>query len=141
MEDATTVAIAKAIKAATLKAARNNLRPGEYPIDETFSLQGYIRVAKDTERTPTANIPVLEALALLLHDAGITGKNALNALKTAMIRALEQDEEVETIISSMRENMDKAEKAVRETLESLPKVPVKGKVTTNLQLHAMELVC
>lgn len=140
MNNATTVAVAKVIKAAVLSAARNELLPGEYPIDATLTLSGYIRVAEDTDKVPTVNIPILDALALLVHDAGITGKHALSAIQRAMTRALQQDDDAKRIIQEQRENLERAEIAVRSTLDALPRVPVRGKVTTKLEIETLDPV-
>jgi len=140
MTNEETVAIAKVIKKAVLTAARDALDPGEYDIDATISLSGYIRVAEDTEKVPTVNIPILDALALAIHDAGITGKAALAALKRAMIRALEQDEDAKQIIQEQRASLERAEIEIRAALADLPKVTVKGMVTTKLEIETLEPV-
>ena len=131
MTDLETIAIAKAVKKAATDRARNGLEPGQgQRVDVTVRVAGLINVAEDYDRTPTVNIPMLDALALAIHDAGITGKNALAALQRAMTRAIEQDDDAKRIIAEQRASLETAEIAVRATLNELPKVTCRGAVTT-----------
>ena len=135
MNNINTVAIAKVVKERALKIARNELGPGEYAINQLFLVEGTLKVGEDYKKTPTTSIPILDAMALLVHDAGITGPHALAAIKNAMQRALDQDFSVKAAISAMRGNLETAERQVRATLAELPKVPAKGPVTTKLTIQ------
>ena len=141
MNDLETVAIAKAIKAAVLKAARNNLQPGQdQAVDVTINIQGIVNVGENYWRTPTASIPLLDALALAIHDAGITGQAAVNAIMRGMTRALVMDESAKEILSGMRENLAAAEAKIRLGLAALPQVEVMGPCTTKLTMTTIERV-
>lgn len=138
MNDIETVAIAKVVKAAALTAARNELEPGrDQPVDVTIRVFGTINVGEDGNRIPTVNIPIIAAMSLMLHDAGITGPHAVAAIMRAMRRAIENDEKATTILDGMRENMDEAERKVRAALAALPAVSVKGTVTTKLEIETV----
>ncbi len=141
MTDLETIAIAKVIKDAAIKRARRELEAGKnQEVDVLVRVFGTINIGDDYDRTPTASIPLLDALALAIHDAGITGQAAVNAIMRGMTRALEMDEDSKLIIGSMRENLDAAERKIRAGLEELPKVPCKGAVTTSLTVEEYEPV-
>jgi hypothetical protein len=142
MNDYETVAIAKAIKAAAMKAASGNLEPSEdeVPVDITVRFVGWIKKGFNYWRTPTASIPILDALALTVHDAGITGQAAVNAIMRGMTRAITQDEEAKTILKGMRENLASAEAKIREGLAELPQVEVQGPCTGKVEMTVIERV-
>lgn len=141
MNDLETVAIAKAIKAAVLKAARNNLLPGQdQEVDVTINICGTVNIGDNYMRTPTASIPLLDALALAIHDAGITGQAAVNAIMRGMTRALEMDDDAKEILGGMRDNLASAEAKIRAGLATLPQVEVMGPCTTNLTMTTIERV-
>lgn len=141
MNDLETIAVAKVIKKSAIERARTGIDPGQNQVvDVTVRISGTINVGEGYDRTPTVNIPILDALALAIHDAGITGKFALAALKRAMTRALEQDDDAKRIIQEQRASLEAAEIAVRATLDDLPKVPCNGTVTTKLTVETLELV-
>ena len=135
MNDLNTVAVAKVVKKGDLENARNELLPGEYAVNQVLHLTGTLKVGEDEQRTPTTSIPILDAMALLVHDSGVTGKAALKAIKNAMQRALNQDLSAKAAITAMRGNLETAERQIRATLQELPKVPAKGKVTTKLVIQ------
>lgn len=129
-----TLAVAKVIKDTALKTARHEVDPGIYPVDTLVHITGTIRIGEDEEYIPTTSIPVIDALALMLHDAGITGPNAINTLMRAMTRALNQDEDAKAIIKGLRSDMEEAEAKVTAALDTLPVQIRHGKVTTKLTI-------
>lgn len=121
---------------------RENLLPGEYPVDEkvTLDVHGTVKVFEDHPYKPTTSIPLKVALALFIRYSGATGPNALHALMRAMREALEIEtlptKERKAAIEKIRElaNLDEAEALVREGLSELPPQIRKGKVTVSASI-------
>lgn len=114
------------------KKDRKGLEPGKYEVDEeiTLRVKGTVKVGVDGTKTPTHRIPMLETLALFMRYSGVTGGSALKALEKAMAEALSMDKEAREAIAEVAD-LKAAEKAVRATLEALPKTPRKGSVTVS----------
>jgi hypothetical protein len=121
-------AIKKGVDAETARAETN---PGVYRdirLDLTVEV-AEMRVAPDTDKTPTSSIPLLPTLALLLKRMGVQREDALEVLRDVMKQALEMGKDAakqlleETGVAEMEERLR------QEVIEKLPRVPVKGAVT------------
>jgi len=89
-------------------------------------IDGTVDVSEDYERTPTASIPLIPALALFKEYSGVTGPHALKALVRAMTDAVYANGKGETFLKNVAE-IEETMKEVKATFESaLPKVVVNG---------------
>lgn len=139
MQDATTIAITKGIKAKIAKEARGNMEPGEYEVDATVHITGRIKVGEDHTIAPTASILNKEFLVMVLHHAGITRKAAAKVIREVAgdylvnWKGTDEDkknakEERQALVAGFDPEGQIA--AVFEAFkESLPQIPSKGKVT------------
>ncbi len=129
MDKLTQAVLAKTLEKAA-KKDRSVLPTGDFEVDTlvTLHVQGSIKIGEDTERVPTADLPIKTALALFVRYSGVTGEHALKALQRAMREAIENGEDAAEGLAEAT-MLDEAEKRVRSTLEDLPKVSRKGRVT------------
>ena len=117
------------------KTARENLSPGTYPIDATIRVKGQIKVGEDYSRTPTASIPLLPTMALLIKRMGFQRDKALALLTECVTEALQSGEKVEDMLESAIPGLADALKRVQDTMSALPTVSVKGPVTAKLTVE------
>jgi len=124
-------------KLALAKVSANTtpLAPGDHDFDITVRVSGSLRKGEDYERTPTASVPLKQALALFVRYCGITRKAALSALTKAMTEALDTGTQVDM------EVVNTAEKMVMDSLEEMPKVNVSGATTVqHLQVEKVNAI-
>jgi hypothetical protein len=110
------------------KAARGDLAPGTYELDEVVEVRvkGTLKVGEDYEQCNTGKVPMYETLARALHTAGVTGPAALKAIEKAMREALESGGPVEGLADT--DAIKAIEAQVRERFATLPKKAMAGKV-------------
>ena len=135
LTDLETLAIAKAVKDAAYKDARGNIRPGKYAVDVSVKVTGSVNVGDDYTSTPTASIPIIRSLALVLKYAGVTRDAALNMLEKAMREAVAGETSANDLLAEA--DIAAVEERVRATLAKLPEIPCKGKVTTKLTVEKL----
>ncbi len=132
LDDQTTVALAKVVKAAILTNARSELKPGEYAIDAAIRLHGSIKVHGDEEYTPTTHLPILGITALVLRHCGVTRDTAIKAIERIASDALENFRQVGEACNEAGEWMTEMTCKVADMTQQLPKKTRTGKVTTKL---------
>lgn len=111
---------------------------GTHLVDEvvTIHVRGTVTKSKDTEYTPTAEIPLKAALALLLEKSGVTGPRAMDLLVEALVEATDKSK-VEAIGERMK-NIDVAMAAVQKTLGELPKKTRAGATRVAVEVEVVE---
>jgi hypothetical protein len=135
-----TALLAKAIEKAVSKPAKGALLAvGSHEIDETLTVRvkGVLKKGEDTTYTPTADIPLKAALALVLEKAGVVGDAAANMLVEAMTEALEADADKNDALAARMKDVDKAMTRVKEAAEALPAKNRKGPVTGKIALEVI----
>jgi hypothetical protein len=133
--------IAKAIEKAAAKPAKKlSLKEGVYDVDETLTIrvQGQIKKFKDEEYTPTADIPLKAALALVLEKSGVTRDAASKLLVEAMTEALEAGEKAQAAVQARLNDIDAAMERVQSAAAKLPDKTRKGKTTCKVTLEVLE---
>lgn len=82
------------------KPLKGNLTPGTHIVDETITVRvtGTITKGDDVDYTPTAEIPILPVLAILIEKSGAVGMNLANMIQESMTEAL--------LYGKDRENVD-----------------------------------
>lgn len=134
------VAINKAITSKTVNAAMAALPPGEHEIDVTVRIKGKIVKGEDTMRVPTANVPLLPALALVAKYAGATGPAAINAIIDAVREAATMDKDAAEALVA-REGIDIALAKLKAQISSeLPKVRRAGVTKAYVGLETLQPV-
>jgi hypothetical protein len=112
------------------KTARDETKPGVYRnIKMTVEIEvDEMRVAPDTDKAPTASIPLLPTLALLLKRMGVQREEGLDIIKEVMTEALDMGKDATSALlaDSGVEAMQKRLKT--EVIDKLPRTPVKGAV-------------
>lgn len=112
------------------KAARDETEPGVYR-NITLDLRievDEMRVAPDTDKAPTASIPLLPTCALLLKRMGIQREEALDILKDVMTQALDMGKDATKTLLAESGVADMQDRLKEEVIGKLPRVPVKGAV-------------
>jgi hypothetical protein len=114
-------------------------KQGSHEIDETLTVRvkGVLKKGEDTTYTPTADIPLKAALALVLEKAGVVGDAAANMLVEAMTEALEADADKNDALAARMKDVDKAMTRVKEAAEALPAKNRKGPVTGKIALEVI----
>lgn len=129
-----------AIETVALNKAASKLE-GSVPVGKhevdftvTVAVKGTINKSPDTQYTPTADIPLKEALALALRYCGVTREAAKVILVKAMTEALNGNGEFGEFLPEI----DAALAHVQSITEALPKKTRNGAVRTNLVLTVLE---
>ena len=138
MQNLMTVAAAKAVKAPALKTARNELEVGSHDVDFWVRIVGSLNVGEDYDSAATVAIPYRKAFAALCYVSGVTGKAGVNMIRKAMEIALADDNDV-TAKDALDRICPAVEAVERDVIQpminSLPRIPCKGKVTTDFELN------
>lgn len=133
--------LAKAIEKASAKTAKKlDLKEGVYKVDETLTIRvtGQIKKFKDEEYTPTADIPLKAALALVLEKSGVTREAATNMLVEAMTEALEAGDKAQAVVQERLNDIDQAMARVQAATAKLPDKTRKGKTLCKVSLEVLE---
>jgi hypothetical protein len=128
------LAISKAIATKSISEARKELRAGIYEVDTTVTIKGTVKIAEDTEKTPTVSIPMKEVLALFIARAGITRESSVEILKSVMSDVLKDGGKVAGELAQAADVDSAYNEVVAEMLTSLPKTQVKGAVTAKVEV-------
>lgn len=96
--------------------------PGLYNVDETITIRvaGSVEKLEDEVYTPTVDIPLKRAMALLLHRAGIQREAAKAALVAAMSEALTTGKGSDDAIDEYIADVDAAMAHVVSVTAALP---------------------
>jgi len=133
MNDIETVALTKALS----KLEVEKIPAGKHKIDLTVTLRltGSLTKKEDQDFTPTVSIPLKQALALVLHYAGVTREAAKSILVQAMTESLNGEN---TSIGDYLQDIDAAMAHVQSVTEALPQQTRSGATLTNLNLVEVE---
>ena len=134
-----TTALNNLIATKAAAAARGELIPGQYDVDIVVRVSGTVKVAEDTEKTPTVSIPVKEVLALFIARSGATREASIKLLRECLTDALKKDVEGVGAIDAAADIDAEFKSAVAALTASLPKTPVKGAVKTVLEVTELPL--
>jgi hypothetical protein len=129
-----TLALNNALATAEVKAAREAVGPGTYPVEFTVTVKGTVTVGTDTEKTPTASIPVTEVLALFIARSGATRDANIALLKECLADALTKGTKGAGAVEEAALVDQVFKDKVKEITSSLPKTPVKGAVKVKATL-------
>ena len=136
MEPIITTALAKVVKAATLKTAREVLPVGQHRVDFTCRIHGNLTVNPEEEYIPTVHIPLIATIAFFIRRCGITRDSAIETLMAAMTEAIQTArqgaETIEPIVARDMEIIEEMMQRVEEALGTLPMVKRNGKILTDL---------
>lgn len=127
-----TIALNNAVSTKDGKAAREAVEVGSYDVDFMVRVSGTINVAEDTEKTPTVSIPMKEVLALFIARSGCTREASIALLRECLTDALQDGTRGAGAIDAATDIDEVFKAEVAALTASLPKTPVKGKVTTKL---------
>lgn len=118
-----------------------DVAPGEYDVEGELrlSVRARVRRGKDTTRKPTANIPLLPTMAILLKRAGFKRAKALRLIEEcvteAVTRGVGVEGELERSVKDLEELMDR----LKRDLSSLPKVPRKGSTRIDGEVRIVDV--
>ncbi len=109
------------------QAEKLRLQPGIYQVSQTLTIElaGAVEKAPDLEYTPTADIPLIPALALLLKRSGVQREAAKALLIEVMTEALNSDEDARAALEEEAGVLE-AMKHVRQITAALPKKTKQG---------------
>jgi hypothetical protein len=127
-----TIALNNAIETKVAKAARDAVEVGKHQVDFLVRVTGTLNVAEDTEKVPTVSIPVKEVLALFIARSGCTREASIALLRECMTDALKDGTKGVGAVEAAADIDEVFKAEVAALTASLPKTPVKGKVTTKL---------
>ncbi len=89
---------------------------------------GELKIGHDTDKAPTASIPLLPTLALLVKKMGFQRDKALTMIREAMTEAIDMDKDAAKAMLK-EEGVAEAEKLVKqEVINQLPRIPVNKSV-------------
>jgi hypothetical protein len=129
MKALTTVALANAL-AKQASPIKGNLTPGVHIVDEVITVRvtGKVTKGENIWYTPTAEIPILPVLAILIEKSGAVGMNLAGMIGDAMQEAILYGKDRETVDGealpdlSSREAIEQRMKDLEATMEKVPKV-------------------
>jgi len=129
LDAATLTALSKTFADAA-KDARDNLAVGKVAVNATVTIavSGEVVVGADTEKTPTASIPVKEVLALFIARSGCTREAGIRLLRECLTDALTHGVEGAGVINAAADIDAEFKAEVSRLTASLPKTPVRGSV-------------
>jgi hypothetical protein len=110
--------------------ARDELEPGVYrdiKVDLSITI-GEMRVAPDTDKSPTCSIPMLPAMALLVRRMGLQRDEALKTLREVMGEAIALKSDASSKLLAETGVLEAEEMLRTEVIAKLPRTPVKGAV-------------
>jgi hypothetical protein len=109
------------------------LQPGNYPVDAvvTLLILGDVTKDRDSEYTPTADIPLLPTIALLLQRAGFTRDRSMQLLIECASEALAAGGKVGDAIAERLVDAEEALATVRAAAATLPKKSRSGSTRFN----------
>lgn len=132
MDDLLTLAIAKAIGAKDLKAARAGVEPGVHDVDALVRIRGGVKVGEDYTQSITSKVKPLD---LWLATLDLLAPQVTEALVERIVeRALADDDESLRRFKDLKEATGGALATVRAVTETA----CKGKVTTTLTAEPVE---
>jgi len=129
MDNASIIALSKAVKDKDAKDARSALTPGEHLVDVTVHIVGSLEIAPDTEKKSTSSIISEDALILCLKLAGCTRERALEiiqsvvsetigmeakaakAKRTAMVDEFDPDGRISSMFEDLKDSLPKTKVA------------------------------
>lgn len=138
MNDTLTVAIGKFFEK---KIKEITLIPGVHNVDETviLKIKGNINKGDDVDYTPTADIPLLATLAVVLEKSGFQRENIKNILIESMTEAILLNEKGEDHVKERCRDIDAAMAHVRQITTALPKKTKSGATRCNIQVEQLVL--
>jgi hypothetical protein len=137
MEKLTALAVEKTVA----KLAKGiELGQGVHEVDEVVTLRitGTVDKRADETFTPTADIPLKAALALVLEKSGVTRDAAARILVEAMTEALESGKDASEEIKGRLNDIDTAMDRVRDAASALPSKTRKGKTLVKCEVEVLE---
>lgn len=131
--DVCSLAVAKAIKDGPKKAARENIKPGRYPVAFAAKITGAVTVNADSTQTIYKEVDYKAALTRICTT--IVRQYGVDiGMMDDLLRSLIADEsDLDTDIADVVETIEK------EVKKQSYKRPTKGRVTTNLQIEFEEI--
>jgi hypothetical protein len=122
--------------------ARDIVKPGTYDIDTTVNIKGTITVGEDYETTPTANIPILPVMALLVQRMGFQREKAMKIIVDAINESIADKDT--TVLENLQKDTAEIEAAIevvrKGIISKLAKVKANGKVTHKLKTTQIKQV-
>lgn len=126
------VALGKVVSERSWKAARALVKAGEHAVDFKVHVQGDVVVLEDGEAIPTHKMPWILALACAVRRSGIQSEGIVKVMQEILVEAIAMQESKDDAdtkeMAEFKEYAAKAVKAVRKSLEALPKTVRKGQV-------------
>jgi len=130
------LALSKILTDKKVEDARNAVGPGMSLEVEPFQIScegGKVVTGEITEYTPTAEIPLLDTLAIALHKSGMQSQHIRNVILDSAKQAISKDckigDEMQATIAYLKEDLE----SLRQSFASLPKKkrhgPMKVSVT------------
>lgn len=96
-----------------------------------ITLSGKAKKGEAYEYTPTAEIPMIPVLCLLLKKTGCVGPNVLNMIVESMNEAVAAKEKGEEAMKELMADYEKAKEKVEKTLKKLDPKMKAGNFTVN----------
>jgi hypothetical protein len=113
-----------ALNSVVAKLAKSNgpIAPGSYSVDETVTIRlaGTVEKLEDEVYTPTVDIPLKRAMALLLARMGVQREAGKAALVAAMSEALTTSKGSDEAIDEYIADVDSAMNHVQSVTAALP---------------------
>lgn len=133
------VVLAALTKGVAKTAEKNGVPVGEHSVDATITLRvlGSITKSMDTTYTPTADIPLLPTMALLLSRAGFTREGSVKVLTECMLASMRAGTDPADEIADRVKDIEAAMESVRKVIEALPVKVRAGAVRANVTVEVL----
>lgn len=123
-----------------IKGESSAIKAGSHEVDFVVKLhiKGEIKKGEDVTYTPTAEIPLLPTMALMLEKMGFMREKAISLLIESMKEAISTNEDSEKAIQERTKDIEEAMSHVRRITASLPKKIKSGATTAKLVMNILE---
>lgn len=135
-------AVLAALSKTLEKAAKGNgIAVGDHDVDEfiTVRVLGTVTKGLDTSYTPTADIPVIPTMALLLSRMGVTREASAKLLAECMIQASKSGDKPTEEINDRIKDIESAMETVQSVLDKLPQKVRAGAVHVKATVEILEV--
>ncbi len=123
-----------------IKGENSALTAGSHEVDFIVKLhvKGEIKKGADVEYTPTAEIPLLPTMALMLEKMGFMREKAISLLIEAMKEAISEDIASKDVVESRTKDIEEAMSHVLRITAALPKKTKSGATTAKVVMNILE---
>lgn len=136
------LALSKGVSAWLKAQEETDLPVGEHSVSAQYlvNVTGTLTRAEDTSKKATSSIPWKLFAAVLSEKCGITGEPAMRMITDSLVEAMDLRSDKKQALSELLLYVERAEQRVEKMIAALPRTPVKGALTADLDVTVERVV-